>query len=267
MLLPQPVRDALRPYWNSIRYSRATRFGAIALLGPKRLWSRAQGEELQFWDDILATGGGKWGDVYPMRYDPEWPLQDYLCSLVAAPPGATVRILDVGAGPLTIVGKKWPGREVQITAVDPNAEAYDRLLTKHGVRPPVRTRFGYAELLTTIVPHSSFDLVHSRNAVDHSRDAVLAIEQMITCAKPGGWVFLHHSICEGEKQRYTGPHQWNFYPRDGAFHVGRPGRLAVNVTRRLADRATVEVRPSHDSGWFVVVMKRHPAADEERCHC
>jgi len=258
MLVPQPIRDVLRPCWNSIRFNRTLRFASVVLLGPERRWGGAQGEEVQFWDHVLATRGAEWKDVYPMRYDPEWPLQDYLCSLVAAPPGAVVRILDVGAGPLTILGKKWAGRTVDITALDPNADAYDRLLNKHGVTPPIRTRLGYAELLTTVVPQSSFDLVHSRNAIDHSRDAVLAIEQMVGCAKPGSWVFLNHSIREAEKEAYSGSHQWNLYPRDGAFYVGRPGRFSVNMTRRLADRAKVEVRTSHDGPtWFVVVMKRY----------
>jgi hypothetical protein len=98
------------------------------------------------------------------------PLQEYLTKLIEAPPGFRVEILDVGAGPLTVLGKKWPGRDVRITAVDANAAEYDGLLAKHGIKPFCRTKFGYAEDLASVVPLSAFDLVHARNCIDHSKD-------------------------------------------------------------------------------------------------
>jgi ubiquinone/menaquinone biosynthesis C-methylase UbiE len=118
-----------------------------------------------------------------------------------------VEILDVGAGPLTIVGKKWPGREVHITPLDPNVDGYDGLLAKHGIVPPCRTVFGLAEELD--FPEHSFDLVHARNSVDHSKDALQAIREMVRVVKKGCFVCLNHKVSEGRLEKYAEYHQWN----------------------------------------------------------
>jgi hypothetical protein len=50
-----------------------------------------------------------------------------------------VSILDVGAGPITGIGFHYPGKDLALTAVYPLAGEYDRILSAHGLEPPVRT--------------------------------------------------------------------------------------------------------------------------------
>ncbi len=52
-----------------------------------------------------------------------------------------IRILDVGAGPLTVLGKRLTGVQIDITAVDPLAGDYGTLLQRHGIAPPIRTQW------------------------------------------------------------------------------------------------------------------------------
>lgn len=250
-LFPLSVRDRVRPYWQLLGRKRE-----ISKVGPAARWAGAQSEEIDFWDKVL--NGELWPEVRPTRTDPAMPLQEYLVKLIDAPPGARVRILDVGAGPLTFLGKKWPGRDVAIIAVDPNAGEFDRLLAKHGIEPPCRTTFGFAEELSTVVPSACFDLVHARNCLDHSRDPLKAIREMVEVVKPGGYVFLNHKISEGKTEGYTGPHQWNFFPQRGRFFIERPGMRAVDVGAiTLRGIADVTVGPSPDGPeWFVAMIKR-----------
>lgn len=257
-ILPLSVRDALRPYWKRIADppGEVRRAREIKKLGPVHRWPAAQKEEIDFWDKVLNRE--LWPEVRDRHSDPNLPLQPYLIELLDNPPGSRVEILDVGSGPLSFLGKKWEGRELHITAIDPNAGSYDALLLKYGIDPPVRARPGYAEELTSVVPASAFDLVHARNCIDHSKDPLRAIAEMVRAVKPGCYVFLNHKICEGRSELYTGPHQWNFFPEDGHFFIERPGMARVDVgSIVLGGLADVSVGASADGpAWFSVTIKR-----------
>lgn len=210
---------------------------AIAVRGPSSRWAKAQEQEIDYWTHHLGMDA----EQRRARSDPERILQTYLMKLIHVTPGSRVEILDVGAGPLTFVGPKFPGHELHITPIDPNAADYDRILAKLGISPPFRTKRGFAESLTSVVPVNFFDLVHSRNAIDHSKDPIRAIEQMVQAAKPGCSVFLNHYISEGRRNNYGGPHQWNLFPRDRRFLIDRPGMRAIDVGERLQGVADVLV--------------------------
>ncbi len=218
----------------------------------KAKWKAALPEETAFWDSYIASHGEAWGGDFTERMDPAFPLQPYLLELISLPKGATVRILDVGAGPLTYVGKvssDWP---IDLVAVDPLADAYDQLLHTHGVEPPVRTRRGAAENLSALFAENTFDIVTARNALDHCVNPIKAILEMIAVCKPGGVVTLHHAINEAERQGHFGLHQWNFYAKEGDFFISG-GRRRVNMTRRLADCATVR-NETFGEEWINTVM-------------
>lgn len=225
----------------------------------QKSWELESEEEINFWGHWLWTRGGEWPEEFQRRCDPTALLQPSIVAALNHAPGATVHILDVGAGPLTYLGKQWDGRTLQITAVDPLAAAYDELLKRHRVQPLVRTQKGYAERLTELFPLDSFDLVHARNCIDHSYDPVLAIRQMVAVTKPGGLVYMHHAVNEAEQQQNQGFHQWNLYDANGELFVGNE-QQTVNVTQALAGVA--EVRNAlYDGGiWMINQIWKHPVS-------
>ena len=177
--------------------------------------------EVAFWRDFLLTEGTQWDDPeiaedFRARVDPDAPLAEPLIlERLAAIPSREISILDVGAGPLTVLGKRYSGRTLKIVAVDPLADDYDRLLADAGIVPPVRTqRCGGEDLLDKFEPRT-FDVVYARNALDHSADPVAIVRNMLGVAKPHGFVLLKHFRNEGESAGYEGLHQWNFDVRDG----------------------------------------------------
>jgi len=226
---------------------------------PPKDWQLAADEERDFWAHWLWTRGGEWPADFQSRCDPNLPLQDHITAIFDRPLGATVRILDVGAGPLTYLGKQWPGRTVEITAVDPLAETYDQLLAQHGVVPQVRTEKGDAERLTDLFPANTFDLVHARNCIDHGYDPVLAIQQMVKVTKPGGLVYMHHAVNEAEQQQYEGFHQWNLYTQGNEFFISSQTQT-INVTQALAGIAEVR-NVLYDGGiWMANQLWKHPVS-------
>ena len=158
------------------------------------------------------------------------------------PPGAVVRVLDIGCGPVSHVGTCSDRWRIEVLAVDPLADEYRRLreefdLTDCGVAP-IR---GEIETLVQVVRERSFDIVYCRNALDHVRDPLSGIRQMIRVLRPGGSCWLVHSSNEGEKQDYGGLHQWNLSPLDdGDLVVWKPDGYRVSLRRELHGAAVVQ---------------------------
>jgi len=210
-------------------------------------WRLGLDEERRFWDGYLGTGGLDWPEEYVRRTDPATELEPHLEARLAAVTGRVPRVLDVGSGPLTALGRRPGGAPMDLAAVDPLADWYTALYARHGLEPRVRPREGRAEEVAALFGAEQFDLVFCRNALDHGVDPVLGIDQMLTATRPGGSVHLEHAEREGANQHYRGLHQWDIQEVDGRLLVGNRTRT-TDVSTRLEGRATVEVETGTD-GW------------------
>jgi SAM-dependent methyltransferase len=168
----------------------------------------------------------------------------------ATPP--FTRILDVGAGPITILGLQDAPGEVEITAIDPLADAYNALLSEHHITPFVPTRPGEAERLFTL-GLGQFDLVYSRNVLDHSYNPMAAIGEMLAVAKPTVAIVIEGFVNESINAQETGLHQWNFMPiNTGDLIIWQRRGEAVAVRDALAGTAVVSTTGNE---WFCVEIK------------
>jgi SAM-dependent methyltransferase len=209
------------------------------------IWRRGLPLEVEFWTKYLQTRGGEFPEEFRERLDPGAVMADPLIlEAIAATNADPVRILDVGAGPLTALGKRdphEPARNLEIVAIDPLANAYDRLLHECGITPPVRTRQCRGEDIVGVFGRQVFDIGYARNSLDHSIDPMVVIENLVEAVKPGGTIVLRHYRREGETMRYEQLHQWNFDVEDGRLVVWGK-RRRYDISGRLAGRATVIAR-------------------------
>ncbi len=218
-------------------------------------WQAGLIDEVQFWANWVEASGGQWREEHLSRLDPNAPLKQGTMPWLREPEGATVDILDVGAGPFTFLGKIWPGRTVRITAVDPLADEYDQILAKKKIEPPVRTITGDALTLHQQFGDNRFDLVFCRNAMDHCPDPLLGIRNCLKVVKPGKYVLLKHFINEAEGQHYGQLHQWNFDSENGKFIIwNSEARIDVaEQVRDLSDEVICEPKPDR---WLLVALKK-----------
>ena len=201
--------------------------------GAKAVWKANLHSEVAFWDDYFATKGGQWPETYLGRLDPNSELDPGIVAFL--PPGdQPVEILDVGAGPLTMLGKKYQDRKLRIVAVDPLAAEYDKVLGKHGITPPVRTIRGEAEQLSAQFGRDAFDLVHARNCIDHSYSPETAVLEMLKVVRRDGFVLLFHGANEAERAGYEGLHQWNLSEKDGDFIISTK-TSTLNFTQKYKE--------------------------------
>lgn len=217
-------------------------------------WADGLRAELRFWDAWLAMRGLDWPDDHARRFDPAAPLLPRLAALARG--DGVLRLLDVGAGPVTGAGYRLGGTPVALTAVDPLAPLYAALLARHGQAAPVATSFGLAEALTLTLPVDSFDLVHCRNALDHAIDPLAGLAQMLAVARIGGRVVLSHFTDEAVAAGGVGLHQWNFAIRAGRFVIWNDAG-ATDVAAALACPCRIEIGPG--PGVEVTIEKLGPA--------
>jgi SAM-dependent methyltransferase len=191
--------------------------------------------EVTFWNEWLDSEALGNPDDYDYRLDPVAPLRGFPADLVEKlstethPGNAQISILDVGAGPLTTIGKTYQGKHINLSAVDTLADEYAVLLTKRNIIPPVATIQCSGDELVKYFKTDRFHLVYAENSLDHAEDPLFIIQQMVSVCLPGGIVGLLHRHKEGDQQNYRDLHHWNFYVQQSELMIsGRKYTRRVN---------------------------------------
>jgi SAM-dependent methyltransferase len=232
----EPPRTYRRE-WRTLPRRLVTKVGA----GRRLVWRVRRKSEVDFWADWLvgAAGSEQWSWDREERLDPNTEIRDPLVrEELERSTGHEVSILDVGAGPLTSLGYRYPGRTVTIVPVDPLAGDYDRLLAEAGLDPPVRTLCVAGEDLVERFGRRRFDIAYAANSLDHSADPLMIIANMASVVRPGGVVLLRHKRNEGQSARYGGLHQWNFDAAGGRLRLWNDAG-EIDVAAALGDRAAL----------------------------
>jgi len=186
---------------------------------------------------VGAPGTEQWASDREARLDPDTNIRDPLVRAeLERSPAEEVSILDVGAGPVTWLGYRYPGKKLIIVPVDPLADEYDRLLRDAKLDPPIRTVRVAGEALAEHFGARRFDIAYATNSLDHSADPFTIISNMAAVVRPGGVVLLRHKRNEGDSARYGGLHQWNFDVVDDDLIVWN-NAVRVNVGAALEGRA------------------------------
>ena len=208
-------------------------------LGRRLVWQMRKRSEVGFWAEWLvgAPGTEEWTSDRESRLAPETQIRDPLVRAeLERHPAEEISILDVGAGPVTALGFRYPGKRLTIVAVDPLADEYERLLRDAELDPPIRTIRVAGEELLEHFGSRKFDIAYAVNALDHSADPFAIVCNMVAVVRPGGVVLLRHKRNEGESAQYWGLHQWNFDVIDDSFLVSN-NAVEVNVGSALEGRA------------------------------
>jgi SAM-dependent methyltransferase len=170
-------------------------------------------------------------------------------------PGGNVSILDVGAGPMTFLPKHWVTRTMRITAVDPLAAEYAKLLAEAHLTPPVPTVDGRAEQLDEKFQESEFDAVFCRNAFEQFADPFLGLRQMLRVVKPGRWVLVLQEGTRTESQQRRGP--WVLREEDDELLMSTSNGESIDLRDELGDAADVRVTRSWHWPWLLAAFRKN----------
>jgi SAM-dependent methyltransferase len=185
------------------------------------LWEDRITDEVAFWRAWLAD------DKYAEQRDTRRRSQTssfpagFAQSLGAAP-GALLRVLDVGSGPIPALPRNAPKNPVELVSTDPLAGSYGALLDEYGFDDVVRPMSVKGEELSSVFPEGSFHFVHIANALDHCEDPARTLAEMYRVCSVGGLICILSKENEGEAQRYNGLHQWNLEADDQSLWLWTP---------------------------------------------
>jgi SAM-dependent methyltransferase len=226
-----PLKAKMYAFAQLCRLRRQIAGGESArnYLRHRELWHRGIARELAWWQDYLADDpvGRRW---QLEAQDAMYPVTDpFLLHHLGGAAEAKLRIIDVGAGPITKIGYTLPGKVLEIVPIDPLAPYYSRLLKRNNIRLPVRTIVGDGESLLEKFKPQSFDFAYACNSLDHSCDPLIVIGNMIKLVRRSGHVLLRHFRNEAEAAAYDGLHQWNFDSQDGDFVIWS-GEIRIDVS-------------------------------------
>lgn len=255
-------REMLRDFRQRIRpKTKSDSLVWKALLSGYHRWAphglRLQ-HEIAYWESALAEGRrDPWMDeaINPLTRRSQFPELLIPCVLEMRKPNGSVRVLDVGCGPLSPLA--WGAEQglFELTAIDPLARDYVDLLERYGIEYPVKPVKLRGEKLLKHFPASSFDIVYSRNALDHAANVSRCIDQIHGVLKSGGFFFLEGLVCEGTHNRWRGLHDHDLVIMGGQLmhfdRVGRPTRLAASFTCVYQDQKSAE-----PGGWFRILFRK-----------
>ena len=220
-------------------------------LPPLERWRKGLPSELNFWRGIIygTNPDREWVAEMQNRIHGRNPFPNHLHQYLNN--RSTTRILDVGAGPVTTLGLDAPS-QIEVVAVDPLADAYNKLLDKQRLVPCTRTLQGEGEHLSEL-GLGVFDLVYSRNALDHAHDPIRAISEMLKVCKKGGTVFFEGAVNESVREYGVGLHQWNFLPIDsGDLVVWQMDKNAISLRCALGEHVHVQ---ASGISWYKVEIR------------
>lgn len=180
-------------------------------------WSSNLGAEVRFWRSWFADP--KFQDGRAARIAGTKSFPQFYVDLAGAPPGAPIRVLDVGSGPVSTLGSPARNNPVELVCTDALADQYNLLLQEfeHADLPRIRNVKG--EDLVSEFGEAAFNVVHCANALDHFEDPARSFTSMYRVCKPGGAVVVISVENEGERERYQGLHQWNLAANDDGLHL------------------------------------------------
>lgn len=126
-----------------------------------------------------------------------------------------IRVLDVGSGPFSALGRSV--EKIELVCVDALAEHYNELLKDNGFNEFANIIELKGEELGKKFPPNAFDLVYCSNALDHFDSPELAFREMYNVCAINGAIVITSIENEGERENYSGLHQWNLRANDDGF--------------------------------------------------
>lgn len=206
-------------------------------------WTAHSERDAQLTDELSFWRGALDGDTDYLQWrleqmlSPEGRLAKFPVRLIphleqyVEEYGRPPRVLDVGSGPLSTLAWAVERGLADVTAVDPLAERYGALLVERNFSYPVTPVPGEGEKLTALFPVESFDIVYSRNALDHCGLPHQVLTEAVQVLRSGGLLMLEGAVAEGTQQHWHGLHQHDILPTDtDLLHRDRTGAITSLVS-------------------------------------
>jgi SAM-dependent methyltransferase len=115
------------------------------------------------------------------------------------------KVIELGPGPLSDLAWGVETGLIEVVAIDPLADEYNKILNRRNIVFPIRAVQGIGEDL--LLPENSFDIAYLRNSLDHTSDPRKCLFNLVRVLKIKGYLYIYSNVREGTRVGWSGLHQ------------------------------------------------------------
>lgn len=119
--------------------------------------------------------------------------------------------LEIGSGPNSNLSYWTDNNLLEVTAIDPLADVYEKIMKKLDYKYPITPIKLKGEELLDYFREETFHIVFAQNSLDHSEDPIKCFNNASLLLKKGGLLFVCSNIKEGTRKSWTGMHKFDLY--------------------------------------------------------
>jgi hypothetical protein len=169
-------------------------------------------------------------------------------------------LIDVGSGPFSVfnIDTITKRTNVELVAVDPLADFYEKLHRDFGTGYQLKLTRGLGENLVEIFGKRRFHLAVTENAIDHSTNPVLFLKNLCDLVKPGGYIILSGYFRVGSNEKWHGLHKWD-------ISLAGTDLILTNQTRTIKENITCDLNllqvektvRKREHTWYLIVYLKN----------
>ena len=123
----------------------------------------------------------------------------------------TLKTLEIGSGPNSNLSYWVDNELLEVTAIDPLADVYEKIMRKLNYQYPITPIKMKGEEILEHFGEESYHIVFAQNSLDHVEDPIKCFNNAYSVLKKGGFLFVCSNIKEGTRKSWTGMHKFNIY--------------------------------------------------------
>ncbi|MBD3341109.1 MAG: methyltransferase domain-containing protein [Candidatus Lokiarchaeota archaeon] len=137
----------------------------------------------------------------------------------------SLKTLEIGSGPNSNLSYWVDKKLIKVTAIDPLANIYKKIMKKLNYTYPITPIKMKGENLLNHFERESFHIVFAQNSLDHSENPIKCFRNGVELLKKGGLIFVCSNIREGTRKCWAGIHNFDIYIENGdLFLENQQGR-------------------------------------------
>ena len=128
-------------------------------------------------------------------------------------------LLEIGSGTISNIAYYVDQKLINVTAIDPLANEYKRMLKKVNYNYPIKPIKLKGEDLLRCFKEKCFHIIFALNSLDHTENPIKCLDNAYQLLMPGGIIFIVNNVKEGSRQNWMGLHQHDIYVKDNELIV------------------------------------------------
>jgi SAM-dependent methyltransferase len=127
--------------------------------------------------------------------------------------------LEIGSGPNSNLSYWVDNKLLEVTAIDPLAPIYKKIMKKLNYQYPIAPIKLRGEDMLNFFEKESFHIIFAQNSLDHAENPIKCFKNAYLLLKKGGFLFICSNVKEGSRKSWTGMHKYDMFVENGEIFL------------------------------------------------